>query len=877
MYFSLMARCQKLSFTIASTALLAALTISPAAKAQSLDGECLTKNSSNKPIWECYEISLSSAKSSVTIKHSSGQSFTTPTFDNGTKFRFTPNKSGTWSYDGGTIDISGNRPSYAKGFVSSSNGKWTRTATGEAFVPQYVMYKNLGNLSNSEIANDVKEFVDEHGFTGMHVRGYGDWGKDEFYDNLEQLIINTYRKGGVTHIWFNNDSKSTFLNNAISKNYDTIAARLAPLPGWTMSIGYDVFEWGTNLPEAKAWKSEIQKRSGWKPVLGARGYKNKFSETIPGMDYTSWEFHVKDKSFDKMYNQFRDHVSNNKGRAVFSEDRFRKRGGSGGFGDKDWNNIEDFPSGMWASAMSGGVAAIWGQWKSGKDGHSDPFPQPYKNQIKTYSNFMDRYFTVGMKPDDSMTSKGVCLRDGSKIAICYGEKGFSASDVNKSSISNAAVSSVNTGTGTAVVIASNGSVPKPEVVDTPEPSKPTPVTPPKTETPAPKPAPAPSPTTNNPPAVDKIVTSSSLPFVMQDKGARSLNIGLNATPMGSVMLKMSVSDADNMNEGELLVNGKKAADLFNAKQYGNDEKVDIIIETPASLWKKGDNAVTFKHTDTRGYILHAVSAMVTDTKIEAPEPKKPETQPTERISGTAFKGSLELKNRATKSIIMVLPSAPKEPVTLNMLINDADNMNEGELLINGRKALTLFNDKRYADLRDSEVNITTAAFLWKSGENTITFKHLNTTGYTIKELALSTASNEPIVVENSEQSPEKSSDDSASGSAMLTLEGIDYKGAPVVSLSVNDKVVDLISVKNGKDDYNNFNLKSGDVLKVKYVNDLYDGSFDKDRNINIQGLKMNGKSVDLRKGKASGCSGNRINSATFVSLKCNGTFEIKLP
>ena len=79
----------------------------------------------------------------VIVKHEGGTEFQVLTFQESgqTKFRFTPTEQGVWSFStGGEISINADRPAYAKGFVGAQGSKWIREATGEAFVPQFVMY-----------------------------------------------------------------------------------------------------------------------------------------------------------------------------------------------------------------------------------------------------------------------------------------------------------------------------------------------------------------------------------------------------------------------------------------------------------------------------------------------------------------------------------------------------------------------------------------------------------------------------------------------------------------------------------------------------------------------------------------------------------------
>jgi len=109
------------------------------------------------------------------------------------RFRFTGTGVGTWTLrTEGPGDLGGHtaavaipeRPGgRANGFMTHFGSKWGWQGTQEAFVPQYVMGKNLdayydhdvGRVDEAKIEQDIQEFLVEHGFTGFHLQGRGQW------------------------------------------------------------------------------------------------------------------------------------------------------------------------------------------------------------------------------------------------------------------------------------------------------------------------------------------------------------------------------------------------------------------------------------------------------------------------------------------------------------------------------------------------------------------------------------------------------------------------------------------------------------------------------------------------------------------------------
>ncbi|MGB7085955.1 MAG: hypothetical protein WBD47_10400, partial [Phormidesmis sp.] len=383
--------------------------VSKALAAQFSEG-CLLPEQAARPVWECYEISLDEpAHKAVIVKHEGGTEFQVLTFqENGqTKFRFTPTEQGVWSFStGGEISINADRPAYAKGFVGAQGSKWIREATGEAFVPQFVMY------DKPDLDVGLDEFVENHGFTGFHITNLRDFLENPSY--FEAVVLKTYRRGGATHFWIWGDEsrRETPTSYGVDADllYTEIAARLAPLPGWSVGYGFDLFEWASD-EEIEQFRSKLREGCSYYHMVGGRGHKNKYQEISSNLDYASWEWHQPD------YQDYRDHLSEADGRPAFSEDRFRIRVPSR-YPEKDYD-FELTRRGLWHSAMAGGVANIWGYKPEDKE-----FSEPYSNReaIATYSRFIDDTFSVQMEPDNDLIDQGYCLRDRANSAICYVEQ-----------------------------------------------------------------------------------------------------------------------------------------------------------------------------------------------------------------------------------------------------------------------------------------------------------------------------------------------------------------------------------------------------------------------------------------------------------------------
>jgi len=394
---------------------------------------------------------------SVTFEHAeTGETRVTEMFALGGgewRFRFTGTRPGRWTYrsesvvaalDGlsGVVDVAPNADGV--GFVTHVGSKWARQvgadARLEALAPQYVMYDtpDLYHDDPGKIDDDIATFMVGHGFTGFHTYVFARWfdihnertqdmpddvnPDPRTFDALELLIAKTHAAGGVTHLWaWGDESRRQTpirwgINGAVDKRLQRyIAARLGPLPGWTMGYGYDLWEWvdGDELAE---WHAYMQSHMGWRHLLGARATKHTLGQITEGLSYSAYEQHRPD------YETYIRTIAARPAVPSFSEDRFRIRPNSR-YPDKDYDEARS-RRGLWRSAMAGGVANIWGNLD--EDGRSMPYPHP--EWFRCYATFFGDRFTLDMEPAPSAADGGVAMRsaDGARY-VFYVEEADSLS------------------------------------------------------------------------------------------------------------------------------------------------------------------------------------------------------------------------------------------------------------------------------------------------------------------------------------------------------------------------------------------------------------------------------------------------------------------
>lgn len=387
------------------------------------------------------------------IHRESGARHTTGLFymKNGTwAFRFTATRTGEWMIQtegpgdlgghSGRVTVEPNPDPAARGFLGHDASRWMWTGSQQVVAPQLVMYRNIEHLYGQpdKITEDLAIWLDRHGFNGLHVPSlaarwfdldavrYTDLDTEDpnpdlrTFETLEQLIVRTYDAGGMVHIWAWGDEQRRMtpvgLQGGINSPADRrlqryIAARLGPLPGWSMGYGFDLWEW-VDEDDLRQWHRYMHRQLGWSHMLGARSQKNRLTQLYEGLDYSSYEQHRPD------YETYVRTIKARPAKPSFSEDRFRVRDPSP-YPDKDYT-LELTRRGLWHSTMAGGVANIWGYLVPAADeGGSQPYPNA--GQIRTWATFFEQRFLPGMRPDNDLSKDAWVLREGSHRFVFYQE------------------------------------------------------------------------------------------------------------------------------------------------------------------------------------------------------------------------------------------------------------------------------------------------------------------------------------------------------------------------------------------------------------------------------------------------------------------------
>ena len=402
--------------------------------------------------------------------------------DNTWKFRFTGTRVGTWEFstmsedaelDGhtGMISVSPRASSVMKGFLTHAGNKYAIMEHDADHLAGYVyqVFMNqqdfeqqhehpsriLGHSNRADLIKDYWRNTRDNGFNIYFFSVLYSWFRmgalsiDDFssgtdpdldqpdlglFDTLEHAIRYAHLQGGRTHIWAwgDNDRKQTpnHLGGGLrgrrhQRLIRYIAARLGPLPGWSMNFGFDTIE----MPNAEAdgawWADELNRRMGWSHILSSRGWSN---GSFGAHSYSGFGGNPYDLETSYMgptsYQEIEQDLETHRDKPSIYEERHtynRWRCWQGRVRDPDRLDETGSRRLIWWEAMAGGMGGFFGHF-SERFNVFGPFkpdrpcsyhPESLKRAFRTYRKFWnDGRLQLSMSPDNRRVrgATGYCLR-----------------------------------------------------------------------------------------------------------------------------------------------------------------------------------------------------------------------------------------------------------------------------------------------------------------------------------------------------------------------------------------------------------------------------------------------------------------------------------
>ena len=371
------------------------------------------------------------------------------------KFRFTGTRTGLWTYasssddpdlDGlsGTVYIEQNPDPNAHGFLTTAGNRFAVPINedGTLKARHYnVYYNHADNWQNfdwdpvfsldPEIARgQIDRVVDEaieHGADAIFLTPKMSWLRfgaashselsDEenpdltTFDLLDTIIARVHERGLSVHIWKWGDEQRRQtplglggINGEIDRRLQRyIAARLGPMPGWTLAYGFDMQEW-VEPSEVREWHRYMHEHLGWPRLLMAReeiGSPPKDFYTPDEMDvFSNDERFIRDQNY---YDQAVDDLNQRPRRPVLYERRFLYTR------DNVWT-MDNTRRAWWQFTLAGGASGIWGVlWASPED--AKPYPNP--EQFQTHARFWEDRFLLDLERAPGI-SDGYAMRDSNR-------------------------------------------------------------------------------------------------------------------------------------------------------------------------------------------------------------------------------------------------------------------------------------------------------------------------------------------------------------------------------------------------------------------------------------------------------------------------------
>ena len=383
------------------------------------------------------------------------------------RWQFTGTLPGLWTYevrtalpgsDGsrGVINVTPRSNPSRTGFLTYVGNKYAIQERDETDLHGYLFNVYMGRVEHpaylEEFGSDLEQVADKalaclrdaraNGFEVIFVHVNNNWFKfgarrhDEHdsvnpdlltFDVLETIITTVRDNGGRVHLWAWGDESRRWtpkgvpggINGEADRRLQRyIAARLGPLPGWTMGYGFDLHEW-TNEAELNAWAAYLHEHMGWQHLLCARGYPLHGPHNINSYDGFGRDVPLATTAHGPAsYEEIVEDLNSDLTKPHLYEERHSYR--RDGF-NLDMDGTRRL---LWWEAMAGGMGGFFGFYPN------SPHPYPNPEQLRAHYAFWHEggRFALDMEPRGDLVAGGHALWSpamGSGVLYKEDAEGFS--------------------------------------------------------------------------------------------------------------------------------------------------------------------------------------------------------------------------------------------------------------------------------------------------------------------------------------------------------------------------------------------------------------------------------------------------------------------
>jgi hypothetical protein len=428
------------------------------------------------------------------LHQGTGEKYTTQMFyagNNSWKFRFTGTRKGMWSFSTssqhekldsltGTVLVSPQTNPAIKGFLTHVGNKYAIMVKDKDHLQGYVyqvfmnqqdfeqQYEHnsriLGHPDRAHLIPEYWRNTRENGFDIYFFAVFYSWFRmgalsiSDFssaadpkldqpdlalFKTLEYAIQYANAKGGHMHIWAwgDNDRKQTpnhlsdgFRGERHRRLIRYIAARLGPLPGWSMNFGFDTIEMPNAKKDAAWWAEEMNRTMGWPHILTSRGW---YDENFGACSYAGfggfpYELETADKG-PVNYEEIRQHMDSHRDKpSIYEERHTYNRWQCWPVKVAEPNRLNE--SGcrrlIWWETMAGGMGGFFGHFSERfnqfgpfhQEGPCGYHPDSLKRAFRTHRDFWrNGRLKLDMSPDNSrvQVKEGYCLVNINKTHFVF--------------------------------------------------------------------------------------------------------------------------------------------------------------------------------------------------------------------------------------------------------------------------------------------------------------------------------------------------------------------------------------------------------------------------------------------------------------------------
>ncbi len=400
----------------------------------------------------------------VTFTHTgSGETRTTQMFyrGNGTwSFRFTGTRTGEWTFTtesddedlnglDGTVDVDDNPGT--EGFLTHEEDRFAvQTGNGETEGYVFNVYMNLDKRPEfphefdnprADAASYCKE-AKQNGFEiffviiGNNFFDYGSKAHNEHNSEnpdrktfrvLEDMVQGARSNGCRIMFWAWGDESRQWtpigvgegINGAADRRLQRyIAARLGPLPGWTMGYGFDLHEY-VSKEELRSWQSYLHERFGWQHLLSARATDLRSQDHMNGYAITDQEqgdfYGPAYPSIETLIDKLNTDTDN----PHFDEERHTWQ--RWGLDETQTRRL------VWRTVMANGFGGWYGFFNNA------PYPDSLQTALRTHRTFWHDHerYKLSMERVNEQTS-GYALATEDREAFVVYEENTETIDINLS-------------------------------------------------------------------------------------------------------------------------------------------------------------------------------------------------------------------------------------------------------------------------------------------------------------------------------------------------------------------------------------------------------------------------------------------------------------